>query len=407
MSISSWRPGGHLRLHLFPEKNPQIQELCKLVKEAGYSLAFSPTMEEALERLPNDQPDVLIFDVDSAVLEEAGGLEKLVDLCEVAEIALLPVVNVESHALDLNPISKLPCLYYPFQSQDVLFKLENEARLRDLNRQILSAQDTLFQARSELQASFESAAFIQRSLFPQCPPNVSQFQFAWNFIPCEQQGVGGDLFNVMQLDENHLAIYVLDVSGHGFPAAMVTVSISQALSPKIGQVVKQSVDEPPYYRISSPPEVLGYLNSEYPMERFEKFFTICYAVLDMRNGRICYSNAGHPLPVLIRREGSVLSLTERGTIIGLLDSPYPQGEVFLRPGDRLFFYTDGIVEYQNEASEFFGEQRLYHQLSSGIQSPLDKACEGIIKALRDFGGEQALLQDDITLLGVEYRGMAG
>lgn len=392
-----------MRLHLLPEKSPHIQELCRLLTGEQHSLSFSQRVAEALERLPHEQPEALIFDA-VTTSEEQRELHKLVEQCEIGEVALLPVVNGQMAFQNIDLLNRCPCLYYPFQRQDVLFKLENETKIRQLQNQILRAHDTLIETRAELQASFESAAYIQRSLLPQRPPEVQHFQFSWHFLPCDHQSVGGDLFNVMQLDEHHLAAYVLDVSGHGFPAAMVTVSISQSLSPKTGQVVKQGIDDAPYYRISTPGEVLGYLNNEYPLERFEKFFTMCYAVFDMRTGLVRYSNAGHPLPVLIRREGSVVSLTERGTIIGLLDSPYPEGEILLRPGDRLFFYTDGIIEYQNGEGEFFGEERLYNQLSESIEHPLNNACSEIIDALTDFADGLTTLQDDITLLGVEFCG---
>jgi sigma-B regulation protein RsbU (phosphoserine phosphatase) len=207
----------------------------------------------------------------------------------------------------------------------------------------------------------------------------------------------------MRLDENYLGVYILDVSGHSFPAAMVTVSISQALDPFMSQVVKKRVNFPPFYRIVPPSEVLAYLNYEYPVERFEKFFTICYAVLDMRTGKIRYSNAGHPLPVVVRKNGKVEPLEERGTIVGLIDAPFPEAEVILEEGDRLYFYTDGIAEHQNGEGTFFGEDRLYQTLASCVETPLENACKDVISSLWAFAGKSQA-RDDITLLGIEYRG---
>jgi sigma-B regulation protein RsbU (phosphoserine phosphatase) len=170
-------------------------------------------------------------------------------------------------------------------------------------------------------------------LLPVSAPKATAFDFALQFLPCKR--IGGDLYNLFWLDETHLGIYVLDVSGHGVPAAMVATSVAQALDPFRGRLLKRAIDSPPFYELVSPAEVLAELNRGYQIERFDKLLTICYLILDIRCGKVLYSNAALPLPFLIRADGRVETLIEGGTIIGIGNgAAYVEGTVFMEKSPR-------------------------------------------------------------------------
>lgn len=134
-------------------------------------------------------------------------------------------------------------------------------------------------------------------------------------MPCER--IGGDIFNMVRLDETHWGIYMLDVSGHGVPSELVAVSASKILCPQQGLVLKKTIKPSPFYEIVSPAEVLNLLDQEYPIERFSKFFTISYIVLNAEDNSIRYSNAAHPPPILLHEDGEMELLDKGGTIIGM------------------------------------------------------------------------------------------
>ena len=162
--------------------------------------------------------------------------------------------------------------------------------------------------------------------------------------------MGGDVFNVFWLDRENLGAYIVDVSGHGVPAAMVTVAVSRSLSVDNGCSVDRSPDGKS--RIASPSEVLRRLDAEYPIERFGKFLTIVYLVLNCRTRTRRFSCAGHPPPLLVHTDGAIESLSIGGTIIGLGGRiPFDEGEIQLNPRDRVFLYTDGMVERENADQE--------------------------------------------------------
>ena len=222
---------------------------------------------------------------------------------------------------------------------------------------------------------------------------------SWVFEPCSS--IGGDIFNVVSLDDRHVGIYMLDVSGHGVPPAMVSVLASQSLTPNAGIVVRSPEGSAPLL-ISTPEEVLRALDREYPIDRFERFFTISYLVLEVETGRLTYSSAGHPPPVLLPRQGGLRLLEEGGGIIGVGDPGIDMGEVQLEKGDRVFLYTDGITEYEDGEGGLYGP-RLHELLQATRGLELPDVCERLRQSLRDFGRGTAP-NDDVSLLAFEYLG---
>jgi sigma-B regulation protein RsbU (phosphoserine phosphatase) len=248
----------------------------------------------------------------------------------------------------------------------------------------------------------KAGAEIQRSLMAINPPDAKTIDVVWRFMPCQR--IGGDIFNILRLDEDHWAIYMLDVSGHGITSSMVAVSVSQMLQPRVGFLLKKNIEKAPYYEIVPPTEVLNEMDREYPIERFDKFFTISYCILNVKDGTLRYSNAGHPPPVLLRKDGSLELLNEGGTIIGMGGLiPFEEGRRKLCSGDKLFLYTDGIAEYQNEDGLFYDEDRFFAELKRLKDRLLSNIIDGVIESMMSFGNNTEP-QDDISLLAVEFRG---
>ena len=287
--------------------------------------------------------------------------------------------------------------------QDIILKYAAaESKLLRLNKELVDKQ-------RRLNEDLSAAAEIQYSLLPQKVESSNRMQVAWTFSPCEK--IGGDIFNLIQLDPDHWGIYVLDVSGHGVPAAMVAVSVYQFLQSHNGFLVERPSDTSPVEYIRTPGEVFGALEREFPFDRFTNFFTITYFVLNTATGRLLYGNAGHPPPILLRKSGGFEKLTHGGPPIGLTSLRkqgdehvgFREGIADLSHGDKLFVFTDGILDYQDPGGNFFGSDRLYAKLQALADQAISADITSIEEALADFGN-QAPLHDDITLLGLEYLG---
>lgn len=379
------------------------KQLRGILEKEGYAIRESVSGGEALPYAVREHPDLVLI---NAALPGKEGYRLCAELKQREETADIPVLLLSGWTLTFSTLrgvglGVVDYISRPFNEREILARVKNYLRIRQLSETLDKTRALLMAKEREANEDLRSAALIQQSLLPLTPPQLQSFDFSWRFIPSEL--VGGDLFNVFKLDECHLGAYILDVSGHGVPAAMVTTSVAQALDPHNGQFLKRLTSSPPYYELVPPAEVLARLNTEYPFERFEKFFTLCYLLLDVNSGEVRYSNAAHPLPLLVRSDGRVEQLSEGGTIIGIGEkADYKEGEALLRHGDRLFLYTDGIVECPNARGEFFGEERLIRQLQGARTENLQAACARVITALNDFG-DGLHPRDDITLLGIEYR----
>jgi sigma-B regulation protein RsbU (phosphoserine phosphatase) len=287
--------------------------------------------------------------------------------------------------------------------QDLVLKYSAAGKkLKQLNQELLDKQ-------KRLDADLAAAAQIQKSLLPQKIDSAENMALAWKFEPCEH--MGGDIFNMFQLDEDHWAIYMLDVSGHGVEAAMITVSVAQFLQLNSGHLFKpKSGRSSQTHHLRTPAEVLTALDAEFPFDRFDNFFTITYMLINTKSGNLRYSNAGHPHSIILRRNGNTELLQKGGPVIGMGDfhllsdqkDRFEEGRLDIDPGDKLFVYTDGIVEYQRPDNELFGTERFCETLESLRAESVHDIVEKTIKSLMNFGNN-AKPQDDITLLGPELK----
>jgi len=252
--------------------------------------------------------------------------------------------------------------------------------------------------RLKLLEDMEAAGEVQRCLLPPVSCAAENLEAAWEFLP--SQSIGGDIFNFFMLDAEHMAAYMLDVSGHGASSAMVAVLASQAMRPEGGYLLGQAGNPPS--AIASPSEVLRELDRDFPIARFDRFFTINYLIMNLRTGGLAFSSAAHPPPILQRASGDLEFLDKGGSIIGLGGFlPFEEGETRLFPGDRLFLYTDGIPEYRAADGEFFGQERFLDLVRQSRGLPLKHALSGMLSDILAFGGDLPP-QDDVSLLAFEY-----
>lgn len=283
----------------------------------------------------------------------------------------------------------------------VICLLRDVTELLRLEANRLRARLELEEHQRRLQEDLKGAAVIQQSLLPQSGPRIGQVEIAWEFVPCEM--VGGDLFNVFSLDEKRLGLYMLDVSGHGVPAAMIAVSVYQMLQPGAGSLLKRRTSAPPFYEITSPQEVLVALDKEFPFERFNKFFTLTYLVLNLAEGGLVYSTAGHPPPILVPARGEPQVLSVGGSVVGLGGLvPFVEQRLSLSHGDRVILYTDGLIEHANLRGEMYGLARFQQLIRELRRRPLSEMLAQTLHEVMAFGGSSRP-RDDVSLLAVEYR----
>jgi sigma-B regulation protein RsbU (phosphoserine phosphatase) len=269
--------------------------------------------------------------------------------------------------------------------------VHTQLTIRALTQELMQKNAMLMEKQQRLDEDLQAAALIQHELLPSSKLKLPKVTLDWKFLPCEF--IGGDIFNAFQVGANHLAFYILDVSGHGVPSAIVSASISEILrESRIGRTSSAP---------AHPIEIFSALEKEFPFERFNRFITMVYLLYNTETGKLIYSNAGHPPPYLLKKNGKLELLEKGGPLIGMSENTlFEEGEINLEIGDKVILYTDGITEMQNAKGDFFGTEALAKRLEELKGKPIERLVEGIFQHLDQFRNDHPP-QDDISFLGVE------
>ena len=291
----------------------------------------------------------------------------------------------------------------PFDRSELRVRLRAGERIIQLERSLAARNQELGKANERMRRDLEAAAKIQQSLLPTEMPAMKGVHFAWRYEPCDE--LAGDSLNVFPIDDRYVCIYVLDVVGHGVPAALLSVAVTRSLTlgTDRSSLVTQPSKDPPGYTLTSPAEVARRLNVIYPMDASEagQYFTIIYGILDAQTDQFRFVAAGHPAPILVRHDGTTELLGDPAFPIGIIEgTDYEETTVDLRPGDRLYMHSDGVNEERNGAGEQFGEERLTATITTGRDLTLQESVDSIIHDVMSWRGDENFT-DDVSVLGVE------
>lgn len=250
---------------------------------------------------------------------------------------------------------------------------------RDVTRE-RELENALKRTSKEIEKDLIFAKKIQRQILPR-KDQFNNITIDFKYRPSKY--LSGDLFDIFDIDDENIGIYIVDVAGHGIAASMLTVFIRQTMY----SVAKES---------KSPSEVLVKLKEKFQDLELEpeRYFTMFYGVYNMNEKELKYANAGHnSIPFLFNKD-SITMLVNYGLPILGFDTPnnYIDKSVRLESGDSVLMYTDGLIEAKNEYGEEFGEDRV----KLAILNTEGKLLEEIEKKHADFIGIEQ--KDDIAMI---------
>lgn len=292
----------------------------------------------------------------------------------------------------------------PVDAPELHAQLIVAKRMIKLERKLQTKVAELEKTNQMIRHDLEAAGKVQRSMLPKDPPRIPGFETHWLFRSCD--AVAGDMLNVFYVDENHLGFYVLDVSGHGVQAALLSVSLSRVLTPysQQGGILKRKLPNSPYYRIIPPREVAYHLNRQFPvMKQSGQYFTFLYGTIHVHSLKCRFVRAGHPGPVRIRGAEVVRFEDGGGPPIGIFpNAEFDEETIQLESGDIILAYTDGIEEATNRDGEHFGWHRIQETLSGQRFLGVEEATAHLMKRL-EIWGQGSDQKDDISLVGISCR----
>ena len=265
----------------------------------------------------------------------------------------------------------------------------------NLDKTVQIRTEELRKLNDQLMEDLRYAKDIQKAIFPSRLPQYKEVVFDSRYFPAEM--VGGDFLNIFKRDEENVALFIGDVSGHGVPAAMLTVFVNQT--------VRTLIDTES--GIIKPSAVLNNIYKSFNKADFndEIYIVMLYALYNVKERKLVYSSAGYNVePILIKENGEVEEIDIKGFPIckfaEYYNIRYEDHTLVLNPKDKLFFYTDGLIEARNMEGDFYSKERLIDLLKSNGAKSCKELNKVITRSLFEFIGKYAL-KDDVTFFILE------
>ncbi len=229
----------------------------------------------------------------------------------------------------------------PIDVEELTARVRAGLRLHQLNQNLKEQNKIIENQKALIEAELNEAANYVRSLLPSPMEHPVKVETA--FVPSSQ--LGGDAFDYFWLDEDHLAMYLLDTSGHGIGSALLSVSVLNWLRSQRGKDLD----------LAQPAAVLNQLNATFQMaDHNDKYFTIWYGIYCRSSQTLTYANGGHPPGVLITPEHSH-NLSSTGLPVGFFpDSLYQQKSLFIQSNSILYILSDGVFEFDSMNNTLWG-----------------------------------------------------
>jgi sigma-B regulation protein RsbU (phosphoserine phosphatase) len=402
--------------------------LSRRLERKGFRVAVSADGPGALKQIATEPFDLVLLDV---MMPGLSGLEVLKIIRQQHPATELPVImaTARDQSEDIVQALQLGASDYvtkPLDFPVVLARIETQILLKRAVAEIvklkhdLAAQNQALEETNQRLARINRrrehdlriAARIQEALLPSRLPSYAGARFAWHFEPCDE--LAGDGLNVLALDNSQVGLYVLDVSGHGVAAALLSVTLSRLLSAphdpssvlvRAGNGVDRIGPATPPIPLH-PAEIADELTRRFPFDPATgQYFTLLYGLFEVATGRFECVSAGHPGLAHVPTAGTPRIIDVPGYPIGLAPSGYESHTLYLEPGDRLYLYTDGITEARSSADLLYGSERLLGTLSRGRSVPLAQSVSDVLDEVRSWCGRRP--HDDISLLAVEFGAATG
>jgi len=392
---------------LYIDDKPEIRNLLqRYLTSWGYEAVAASDGEEGWQLIQSICPDIVITDW---MMPGMNGLElcsriRTAHLPHYVYVILLTARNVKEDLVVGMEAGADDFIGKPFEKLELKARLNAASRIIMLERTLEEKNRKLEEAYSVIKDDLEAAARIQYSLIPQKVEHFSGITFDWLF--CPSLFVAGDIFNIIRIDENTLAFYLLDVSGHGIPAALLSTTLSRVLTPtpNFAGPMRRPLVLPPYYSITAPQDVVAELNERFFDDSIQsQYFTMVYGIIDIHSAVGTLTQAGHPSPIHQSSDGTVRLIGDGGFPVGMIpEAEYDEHSFTIDIGERLFLYSDGITECRGKDEIMFGIDRLLQIIRDGYSLSIRDLMTAIERELAEFRGNSQF-DDDISLLVMERR----
>jgi sigma-B regulation protein RsbU (phosphoserine phosphatase) len=382
-----------------------LQVLAGMLKDRGHKVRPVPSGKLALLAAQRNPPDLILLDIN---MPEMNGYQVCEQLKADEWLKGIPVIFISALA---EPLDKVRAFAFggvdyitkPFQMEELHARVDTHLKLHRLRVQLEDSNARLERANDRMSRDLRAAARIQNTFLPCASCTIQGIELAWAYKPCDE--LGGDGLNIIPLGEGRVGLYILDVSGHGVAAALLSVTLSRMLSApsEPASILCRTRTGSGVLELTPPTEVADELNRLFRFDRItEQFATLMYGVIDLNTGLFRYVAAGHPGPLHLPAGKTPVILESSGSPIGMAEENYSAHRLKVEPGDRLYLYSDGVPDTRNPAGEQFGDARLAEAIARRRGKPLAEGITTMLAEIAEWQGTEKS-QDDVSLLAIEIQ----
>ena len=373
--------------------------LARRLARIGMDTDTAEDGNSGLEKILTGNYELVMLDI---MMPDIDGIEVLKRVREFYSKSELPIImaTAKDEGSDLAEALSLGANDYvtkPLDFQVVRARVENVLGYTRAVAELTIAND-------RMSRDLEAAARVQQSLLPDEQVDIDGAEFMWYYRPCDE--LAGDGLNLFRCDDEHVAMYVMDVSGHGVAASLLSVSVTHHLSQMIGSPDVDAQRALAGENIVSPAWLASSLNTHFPMQSVGRhYFTLVYGVLNVKTRQFCFVSAGSPGPLVVHADGTSEVHDVPAVPVGMFpDSEYEDTVIQLQAGDRLYLHSDGLYEERHaETREEFGRTRMREELSAAANTPFVVSLDKLLQSVTEWHGDEAL-SDDVAVMGCAIKG---
>ncbi|MEY8829082.1 PP2C family protein-serine/threonine phosphatase [Sedimentitalea sp. XS_ASV28] len=401
---------------LVDDSRLQRRIIATSLKKWGFEVIEAESGDAAIELCRNFRPDLVLSDwmmPGMTGLEFCRAFRELSGL-DYAYFILLTSKSEKNEVAEGLNAGADDFLTKPVNNNELRARISAGGRILEMQRELSAKNRIITDTLDQLRVAYDTidkdliqAKKIQQSLVPEFSRTFGDSRVSLLLKPCGH--IGGDLVGMFSANEQEVAFYSIDVSGHGITSAMMTAKLGGLLSSSypdqnLGMVRLANGR----YVLREPAIVASMLNERLLADSgIEEYFTMVYAVADLETGRLRMVQSGHPHPLLLRANGRSEFVGEGGVPIGLLpDVTCTQVEIDMAPGDRLLLYTDGFTESRLDDGGMLEEQGLVDLIRN---CPVGRAgkefLDDLFWTLTQKMSSEIGMEDDVSATLFEFKAL--
>ncbi|MCK4906239.1 MAG: fused response regulator/phosphatase [Spirochaetes bacterium] len=352
--------------------------------------------------IENKNTAIVITDMKMPDINGAEFLKKVLTINSNPRRLILTAYAEPSYLMDsMNKGSAHRYILKPWQKQDLLMVLNEQLHIFNLektNREYMSQLELKVSERTRdlenalkiINNYLKLSKDIQQNILPRNLEEIENCDFYIKYLPMIE--VGGDLYDIFEIESGYIRVFLADAIGHGIPAALITM------------IIKVEYESLKKGFFNNPAELLERINQNF-LTRYEwlsVFFTCILIDIDLNKNELIYSAGGHPTQYIIEKNG-LRELESTGKLIGIVENTkYHQRKEKLSENDKILLFTDGLFEEFNQGGEIYGENRLIEVVKEEQSKSISEIVEKILHKMYSFtkGTE---IGDDITIIGFERK----